>query len=77
MGKSMEGSEEQKQKLAREAKKEGKSASEVGATTGASKQRARRQRRLAPEAPRPEAPGQAGHRHPHAGRGSPPRVQGQ
>ncbi len=41
MGKSMEGSEEQKQKLAREAKKEGKSASEVGATTGASKQRAR------------------------------------
>ncbi len=41
MGKSMEGSEEQKQKLAREAKKEGKSASEVGATTGGSKQRAR------------------------------------
>lgn len=41
MGKSMEGSEEQKQKLAREAKKEGKAASEVGATTGASKQQAR------------------------------------
>jgi hypothetical protein len=40
MGKSMEGSEEQKQKLAREAKKEGKLPSEVGATTGASKQRA-------------------------------------
>lgn len=41
MAKSSEGSEEQKQKLAREAKKEGKSASEVGATTGASKQQAR------------------------------------
>ncbi|HEX8450698.1 MAG TPA: hypothetical protein VF647_01310 [Longimicrobium sp.] len=41
MSKSMEGSEEQKQKLAREAKKEGKSASEVGASTGASKQQAR------------------------------------
>jgi hypothetical protein len=41
MGKSMEGSEEQKQKLAREAKKEGKKPSEVGATTGGSKQQAR------------------------------------
>lgn len=41
MGKSMEGSEEQKQKLAREAREEGKSPSEVGATTGASKQQAR------------------------------------
>ena len=41
MSKSMEGSEEQKQKLAREAKAEGKSASEVGATTGASKQQAK------------------------------------
>ena len=41
MGKSMEGSEEQKQKLAREAKEQGKSASEVGASTGASKQQAR------------------------------------
>lgn len=41
MSKSMEGSEEQKQKLAREAREQGKSASEVGATTGASKQRAR------------------------------------
>lgn len=41
MGKSMEGSEEQKQKLAREAREQGKSASEVGASTGASKQQAR------------------------------------
>ncbi len=41
MGKSMEGSEEQKQKLARQAKEEGKKPSEVGATTGGSKQQAR------------------------------------
>jgi hypothetical protein len=38
-GKNMEGSEEQKQAAAREAKRHGKSASEVGASTGASKQR--------------------------------------
>ncbi len=38
-GKKMEGSEEQKQAAAREAKRHGKSASEVGASTGASKQR--------------------------------------
>lgn len=38
-GKKMEGSEEQKQQAAREAREEGKSASEVGASTGASKQR--------------------------------------
>jgi hypothetical protein len=37
-GKKMEGSEEQKQAAAREARDEGKSASEVGATTGASHQ---------------------------------------
>lgn len=41
MSKSAEGSEEQKQKLAREAKAEGKSLSEVGGSTGASKQQAR------------------------------------
>ena len=35
---NMEGDENQKRKAAREAKREGKSASEVGATTGASKQ---------------------------------------
>jgi len=39
-GKKMEGSEEQKQAAAREAKEHGKKPSEVGATTGASKQRA-------------------------------------
>lgn len=38
-GKKMEGSEEQKQAAAREAKRHGKSASEVGASTGASQQR--------------------------------------
>lgn len=38
-GKQMEGSEEQKQAAARRARDEGKSPSEVGATTGASKQR--------------------------------------
>ncbi len=38
-GKQMEGSEEQKQAAAREARSQGKSASEVGATSGASKQR--------------------------------------
>jgi len=38
-GKQMEGSEEQKQAAAREAKEHGKKPSEVGATTGASKQR--------------------------------------
>ena len=37
-GKKMEGSEEQKQAAAREARREGKSASEVGASTGASHQ---------------------------------------
>ncbi len=37
-GKNMEGSEEQKQAAAREAKRQGKSASEVGASTGASHQ---------------------------------------
>lgn len=36
---SMEGSEEQKQAAAREAREQGKLPSEVGATTGASKQR--------------------------------------
>ena len=36
---NMEGSEEQKQKAAREAKAQGKKPSEMGATTGASKQR--------------------------------------
>ncbi len=38
-GKQMEGNEEQKQAAARRAREEGKRASEVGATTGASKQR--------------------------------------
>lgn len=38
-GKQMEGNEQQKQQAARDAREEGKSASEVGATTGASKQR--------------------------------------
>lgn len=38
-GKQMEGNEEQKRAAARQAREEGKSASEVGATTGASKQR--------------------------------------
>jgi hypothetical protein len=37
-GKKMEGNEEQKRAAAREAEREGKSASEVGATTGASHQ---------------------------------------
>jgi len=41
MGKHMEGNEEQKRKLAREAKEEGKSLSEIGGSTGASKQQAR------------------------------------
>jgi hypothetical protein len=36
---NMEGSEEQKQAAAREARKQGKKPSEVSATTGASKQR--------------------------------------
>ena len=36
---SMEGSEEQKQKAAREARAQGKKPSEMSATTGASKQR--------------------------------------
>jgi hypothetical protein len=44
----MEGSEEQKQKAAREAREEGKRPSETRATTGASKQRK-------------EAPGNASH----------------
>ena len=38
-GKQMEGNEEQKRQAARDAREEGKSASEVGATTGGSKQR--------------------------------------
>lgn len=38
-GKQMEGNEEQKRAAARRARDEGKSASEVGATTGGSKQR--------------------------------------
>jgi hypothetical protein len=38
-GKKMEGSEEQKRQAARDAREEGKSASEVGATTGGSQQR--------------------------------------
>lgn len=37
-GKQMEGSEEQKRAAAKDARDEGKSASEVGATTGASHQ---------------------------------------
>ncbi len=39
-GRKMEGSVEQKRAAAREAKRHGKSAGEVGATTGASKQHA-------------------------------------
>jgi hypothetical protein len=39
MGKQMEGNEEQKRQAARDANAEGKEPSEVGATTGASKQR--------------------------------------
>lgn len=38
-GKKMEGNEQQKRQAAREAREEGKSPSEMGATTGASKQR--------------------------------------
>lgn len=38
-GKQMEGNEDQKRAAARRAREEGKSPSEVGATTGASKQR--------------------------------------
>lgn len=38
-GKKMEGSEEQKRQAARDARDEGKSASEVGASTGGSQQR--------------------------------------
>lgn len=38
-GKKMEGSEEQKRQAARDARAEGKSASEIGATTGGSQQR--------------------------------------
>jgi hypothetical protein len=37
-GKKMEGNEEQKRQAARDAREEGKSASEVGASTGASQQ---------------------------------------
>ena len=40
-GKKMEGNEEQKREAARDAREEGKLASEVGATTGASQQRNR------------------------------------
>jgi hypothetical protein len=43
-GKNMEGSEEQKQAAAREAKRHGKSASEVGASTGANQQRTEAQK---------------------------------
>ncbi|HEX8395137.1 MAG TPA: hypothetical protein VF665_22510 [Longimicrobium sp.] len=39
MAKKMEGNEDQKRQAARDAREEGKSASEIGATTGASKQR--------------------------------------
>lgn len=38
-GKKMEGNEEQRRAAARDARHEGKSASEIGATTGASQQR--------------------------------------
>ena len=38
-GKKMEGSEEQKRQAARDAREEGKSAGEIGATTGGSQQR--------------------------------------
>jgi hypothetical protein len=38
-GKKMEGSEEQKRQAARDAREEGKSPSEIGATTGGSQQR--------------------------------------
>ena len=38
-GKKMEGNEQQKRQAAREAREEGKSASEIGATSGGSKQR--------------------------------------
>jgi hypothetical protein len=38
-GKKMEGSEEQKRQAAREARQEGKSASEIGASTGSTQQR--------------------------------------
>lgn len=38
-GKQMEGSEEQKQQAARDARESGKQPSEVGATTGATQQR--------------------------------------
>lgn len=38
-GKKMEGNEEQKRAAARDAREEGKSASEVGASSGASQQR--------------------------------------
>lgn len=44
-GKKMEGSEEQKRKAAREADEAGKQASEVGGTTGASKQRQKSKRK--------------------------------
>jgi hypothetical protein len=40
-GKQMEGDSQQRRAAAREARKEGKSASEVGASTGASQQRSR------------------------------------
>ena len=40
-GKQMEGSEEQKQAAAREARDHGQKPSEIGATTGASKQQAK------------------------------------
>lgn len=40
MGKQMEGDNRERRKHAREAREEGKSASEIGATLGASKQRA-------------------------------------
>lgn len=45
-GKKMEGSEEQKRKAAKEAREAGKDPSEVGATTGSSKQRQESDRTL-------------------------------
>jgi hypothetical protein len=40
MGKQMEGDNKERRKMANEARREGKSASEIGATLGSSKQRA-------------------------------------
>lgn len=43
-GKKMEGSEEQKRQAARDAREQGKQASEIGASSGASQQRAESER---------------------------------